>query len=169
MVTNDELEDEPGPVAVRRPVYDAAVKGKARFTLPPDLARSGVDPAQLEMSRAELRFGLSDPRGLGANPRVVVSGQGLRMLPGGGSSGGANGFPFDIGYDGEYQQIYAASAFPGPVVISQIAFTSISLSFNTARMVSTSPPGSTTTPSFVSLSKRTVQFCWKAVTGMIPA
>ena len=73
-------------------VYDAAVKGKARFTLPPDLARSGVDPAQLEMSRAELRFGLSDPRGLGANPRVVVSGQGLRMLPGGGSRGGRGFF-----------------------------------------------------------------------------
>ncbi|HET7604525.1 MAG TPA: inner membrane CreD family protein, partial [Sphingomicrobium sp.] len=45
-------------------VYDAAVNGRARFVLPPDLARSGVDPAAMDLSRAELRFGLSDPRGL---------------------------------------------------------------------------------------------------------
>ena len=73
-------------------VYDAAVSGKARFVLPPDLARSGVDPDQMDMSRAELRFGLSDPRGLGANPRVVAAGRSLRMLPGGGSSGGRGFF-----------------------------------------------------------------------------
>jgi len=73
-------------------VYDAAVSGKARFALPPDLARSGVDPAQMDLSRAELRFGLSDPRGLGANPRVAASGRGLRMLPGGGSGGGRGFF-----------------------------------------------------------------------------
>lgn len=73
-------------------VYQAAVSGKARFALPPDLARSGVDPARMDLSRAELRFALSDPRGLGANPRVVVAGQPLRMLPGGGSSGGRGFF-----------------------------------------------------------------------------
>ena len=53
-------------------VYDARVSGKARFAFPPDLARTGVDPSQMDLSRAELRFGLSDPRGLGANPRVNV-------------------------------------------------------------------------------------------------
>jgi inner membrane protein len=73
-------------------VYDAATSGRARFALPPDLQRSGVDPAQMDMSRAELRFGLSDPRGLGANPRVIVAGRPLRMLPGGGSSGGRGFF-----------------------------------------------------------------------------
>ena len=73
-------------------VYDAAVAGKARFALPPDLARSGVDPSQMDMSRAELRFGLSDPRGLGANPRAAAGGRGLRMLPGGGSGGGRGFF-----------------------------------------------------------------------------
>jgi inner membrane protein len=69
-------------------VYDAGVSGRARFALPPDLTRSGVDPAQMDMSRAELRFGLSDPKGLGANPRVAVGGHPLRMLPGAGSGGG---------------------------------------------------------------------------------
>jgi inner membrane protein len=73
-------------------VYDALVKGTARFAFPPDLARTGVDPSQMDLSRAELRFGLSDPRGLGANPRVAVAGQPLRLQPGAGSSGGRGFF-----------------------------------------------------------------------------
>jgi len=73
-------------------VYDANVTGKARFALPPDLARTGVDLAQMDMGRAELRFGLSDPRGLGANPRVTVAERPLRLLPGGGSGGGRGFF-----------------------------------------------------------------------------
>ena len=73
-------------------VYDARVSGKARFAFPPDLARSGVTPDQMDMSRAELRFGLSDPRGLGANPRVNAGGKPLRLQPGGGSSGGRGFF-----------------------------------------------------------------------------
>jgi inner membrane protein len=73
-------------------VYGAQVSGKARFAFPPDLARTGVDPSQMDLSRAELRFGLSDPRGLGANPRVNVDGQPLRLQPGGAGSGGRGFF-----------------------------------------------------------------------------
>jgi len=73
-------------------VYDAHMSGRARFAFPPDLARTGVQPAQMDMGRAELRFGLSDPRGLGANPRVVADGRPLRLQPGGGSSGGRGFF-----------------------------------------------------------------------------
>jgi len=73
-------------------VYDARMSGKARFAFPPDLARSGVTPQQMDMSRAELRFGLSDPRGLGANPRVIADGAPLRLQPGGGSNGGRGFF-----------------------------------------------------------------------------
>jgi inner membrane protein len=73
-------------------VYDAKVKGSARFALPPDLARTGVDPATMDLSRAELRFSLSDPRGLGANPSVLAGGRPLRLLPGGGSNGGRGFF-----------------------------------------------------------------------------
>ena len=73
-------------------VYDARISGKARFAFPPDLARTGVDPAEMDMSRAELRFAISDPRGLGANPRVSVDGRPLRLQPGGGSSGGRGFF-----------------------------------------------------------------------------
>jgi inner membrane protein len=73
-------------------VYDAHVKGAARFAFPADLARTGVQPAQIDLARAELRFGLTDPRGLGANPRVTANGQALRLQPGGGSSGGRGFF-----------------------------------------------------------------------------
>ncbi len=73
-------------------VYDAGASGRARFAFPPDLARTGVQLAQMDLTRAELRFGLSDPRGLGANPRVAVAGRPLRLQPGGGSSGGRGFF-----------------------------------------------------------------------------
>jgi inner membrane protein len=73
-------------------VYDAQTSGKARFAFPPDLARTGVQANQMDLSRAELRFGLSDPRGLGANPGVAAGGKPLRLQPGGGSSGGRGFF-----------------------------------------------------------------------------
>lgn len=73
-------------------VYEAQVSGKARFAFPPDLARLSIKPADMMLDRAELRFGLSDPRGLGANPRVVADGQPLRLQPGGGSNSGGRGF-----------------------------------------------------------------------------
>ena len=75
-------------------VYDATAVGAARFAFPPDLARYGVDPAKLDLGRAELRFGLSDPRGLGANPSVVIEGRPLRLQPGGGSGPGKGFFAF---------------------------------------------------------------------------
>ena len=73
-------------------VYDAGASGRARFAFPPDLGRTGVELAQMDLARAELRFGLSDPRGLGANPKVTAAGQPLRLQPGGGSSGGRGFF-----------------------------------------------------------------------------
>ena len=73
-------------------VYDARASGQARFAFPPDLARTGVELGQMDLARAELRFGLSDPRGLGANPRVSVAGKPLRLQPGGGSGGGRGFF-----------------------------------------------------------------------------
>ncbi len=79
-------------------VYAATVEGGARFTLPPDLERSGIDPSRLDLSRAELRFGVSDPRGLGANPRVTAGAGALRLEPGGGT-GATGGAGFFAGLD----------------------------------------------------------------------
>ncbi len=74
-------------------VYEAAVRGRARFAIPQDLARLGVAPESLDLARAELRFGLSDPRGLGANPRITAGGEALRLQPGGGTgASGGSGF-----------------------------------------------------------------------------
>ena len=69
-------------------VYEAAVRGRARFAIPQDMERFGVAAADLDFGRAELRFGLSDPRGLGSNPRVTLGGQPLRLQPGGGGNSG---------------------------------------------------------------------------------
>jgi inner membrane protein len=75
-------------------VYEATVTGKARFAMPQDLARFGVALADMALDRAELRFGLTDPRGLyGPPPSVSVGGQALRLQPGGGTSQtGGSGF-----------------------------------------------------------------------------
>lgn len=64
-------------------VYEATVAGQARFTLPRDLSRYGIEPGSLMLDRAELRFGLSDARGLfGAPPQVKIAGQTLVLQPG---------------------------------------------------------------------------------------
>jgi inner membrane protein len=73
-------------------VYDARNVGRARFAFPADLERTGVDAAQLDLGHAELRFSLSDPRGLGANPQVTVAGQPVRLQPGSGSGAGRGFF-----------------------------------------------------------------------------
>ena len=75
-------------------VYDATAKGAARFAIPADFGRYGVELAALDWARAELRFGLSDPRGLGTNPRVRVDGRPARLQPGGGSGPGKGFFAF---------------------------------------------------------------------------
>lgn len=75
-------------------VFDAVASGSARFAFPTDLARYGVDPTKLDLTGAELRFGLSDPRGLGANPTVTVDGHPLKLQPGGGSGPGKGFFAF---------------------------------------------------------------------------
>jgi inner membrane protein len=72
-------------------VYEAAVSGRARFAMPADLARFGVAPGDLALERAELRFGLSDPRGLfGKPPQVTIAGRPLRLQPGGGTRASNN-------------------------------------------------------------------------------
>jgi inner membrane protein len=73
-------------------VYDARNSGRARFALSEDFARIGVDASQMDFARAELRFSVSDPRGLSANPQVSVNGHALRLQPGSASSGGRGFF-----------------------------------------------------------------------------
>lgn len=68
-------------------VYEAKVSGRSRFAMPADLSRFGVAVSDMALDRAELRFGLSDARGLfGQPPRVSVGGRQLRLQPGGGAA-----------------------------------------------------------------------------------
>jgi inner membrane protein len=78
-------------------VYEATASGEARFALPADLARFGVTPERLYFDRAELRFGLSDARGLfGPPPAVRADGRPLALQPGKGlaQAGGSGFFAF---------------------------------------------------------------------------
>tara|TARA_R100001244_G_scaffold44182_8_gene39954 strand:- start:18155 stop:19570 length:1416 start_codon:yes stop_codon:yes gene_type:complete len=63
-------------------VYDTAMTGSATFRLPDDLDRYGVALDQIDFDRAELRFGLSDARGLAGDNEVKVNGEMLELQPG---------------------------------------------------------------------------------------
>lgn len=76
-------------------VYEARNRGSARFALPADLSRWGTTQGALALDRAELRFGVSDARGLfGPPPRVTAGGRALVLQPGKGpaETGGAGFF-----------------------------------------------------------------------------
>ncbi len=73
-------------------VYDADISGSASFRLPPDAARI-VDLATLEYDKAELRFGVADPRGLKPANRITIDGQPAPAQPGNGvAATGGSGF-----------------------------------------------------------------------------
>ncbi len=63
-------------------VYDTNVTGSARFQLPDDLERNGIAMEDIAFDRAELRFGLSDARGLAGDNRVSINGESLTLKPG---------------------------------------------------------------------------------------
>src|SRR3990170_5402175 len=54
----------------RSVIFRAALSGTARFQLPAELAVDGVRRDALLLDQAELRFGVSDPRGLQQDARV---------------------------------------------------------------------------------------------------
>src|SRR5690606_22793191 len=83
-------------------VYQAALAGNARFELPADLDRLGVERGRLVLDQAELRFGVSDPRGLQTDASVTVGGRPVGLQPGKGlvASGDA-GFHGVITWDGQ--------------------------------------------------------------------
>lgn len=73
-------------------VYDADISGSASFRLPADAARI-VDLATLEYDKAELRFGVADPRGLKPANRITIDGQPVPAQPGNGvAATGGSGF-----------------------------------------------------------------------------
>ena len=86
------LETRLDPERRQRSIYEAIVytatnAGQAVYRLPADLARYGVDPATLAFDRAELRFGLSDMRGI-QQAMIRFDGEPIELTPGGGDRAG---------------------------------------------------------------------------------
>jgi inner membrane protein len=96
------LEPETRSYSIYRSViYRAALNGTARFRLPADLAVDGVRRDQLLLDQAELRFGVSDPRGLQQDARVTAGGKAVALQPGKGvASSGGSGFHGKLAWDG---------------------------------------------------------------------
>ena len=67
-------------------VYEAQITGTARFTLPKAMERLGIGVDSLAFDRAELRFGVSDVRGLVGSPSLTLNGASLALEPGHGPS-----------------------------------------------------------------------------------
>ncbi len=82
-----KLDSTLNPEKKRRSIYEVIlyntdVTGSATFKLPDDLDRYGVTKDQIDFTRAELRFGLSDARGLAGDNKVSVDGKALKLQPG---------------------------------------------------------------------------------------
>ncbi|OCC23121.1 colicin resistance protein [Croceicoccus estronivorus] len=74
-------------------IYTSRLSGTASFALPEDLAKHGVRRDQLLLDQAELRFGVSDPRGLQSDASVTLDGTVLPLQPGKGvAASGNSGF-----------------------------------------------------------------------------
>ena len=95
------------PDRKRKSIYESVLfvaenVGKARFALPADFARYGIARDSLNLAGAELRFGISDARGLQADSKVVVNGTSLELQPGKGlSASGGSGFFTFVDWDAE--------------------------------------------------------------------
>ena len=89
------------PDRKRKSIYESVLfvadnSGTARFALPADFARYGIARNALNLAGAELRFGISDARGLQADSKVVINGTSLELQPGKGlaASNGSGFFTF---------------------------------------------------------------------------
>lgn len=82
-------------------IYKAKMSGTALFALPADLPRHGMQRDQLLLDQAELRFGVSDPRGLQSDARVSADGGPVALQPGKGvAATGNSGFYAFLDWDG---------------------------------------------------------------------
>lgn len=83
-------------------IYRAALDGNAQFSLPENLGVDGVRRDRLLLDEAELRFGVSDPRGLQQNASVTANGAPVALHPGKGlASSGNSGFYGALAWTGE--------------------------------------------------------------------
>ncbi|MFB0611239.1 cell envelope integrity protein CreD [Aurantiacibacter poecillastricola] len=92
-VTTELAPDRKGYAIYESVVYSAAMRGEARYVLTDELESLDIESSDLLLDEAELRFGISDPRGLTDGARVVVNGAAASLDPGGGlQAAGGSGF-----------------------------------------------------------------------------
>ncbi|APE28537.1 Inner membrane protein CreD [Aurantiacibacter gangjinensis] len=85
-------------------VYDSRHSGSAVFDVPDGLDRLGVEIEELLPDQAELRFGVSNPRGLTDGSSVSIDGEAAQLLPGNGPNAtGGSGFSTEVAWSGEEQ------------------------------------------------------------------
>ena len=89
------LETQLRPERKKKSIYESVLfvatnKGAARFAFPADFARYGIARESLNLAGAELRFGISDPRGLQNDSRVLANGIPLALQPGKGLAASNN-------------------------------------------------------------------------------
>lgn len=102
----NNVKTELKPDRKKKSIYESVLfvasnSGTARFSFPADFARYGIKPEALNLAAAELRFGISDARGLQADSRVVANGQALTLQPGKGlAASGGSGFFTPLEWDG---------------------------------------------------------------------
>lgn len=92
---NNAIQTQLKPDRKRKSIYEsvlfiAEISGEARFSLPDDFERHGIAREMLDFAGAEMRFGVSDARGLQTNSKVEVNGQLLELQPGKGLAASNN-------------------------------------------------------------------------------
>jgi inner membrane protein len=103
---SNSIKTELKPDRKKRSIYESVLfvaqnSGTARFALPADFARYGIPRDSLNLGGAELRFGISDARGLQADSKVLVNGAARELQPGKGLAASNNsGFFTFIDWDG---------------------------------------------------------------------
>jgi inner membrane protein len=103
---SNAMKTELKPDRKKKSIYESVLfvaqnDGKARFAFPADFDRYGIARESLNLNGAELRFGVSDARGLQADSKVTVNGVSRELQPGKGLAASANsGFFTFIDWDG---------------------------------------------------------------------
>ena len=103
---SNALKTQLKPERKKKSIYEsvlfvAANQGAARFAFPADFAQYGIPREALDLSAAELRFGISDARGLQNDSKVFANGVPLALQPGKGlSATNGSGFFSFVAWDG---------------------------------------------------------------------
>ncbi|MCC6480585.1 cell envelope integrity protein CreD [Sphingorhabdus sp.] len=103
---SNQMKTDLRPERKKKSIYESVLfvaenSGSARFALPADFARYGIARDSLNLAGAELRFGVSDARGLQADSHVEVNGTTLELQPGKGlAASGNSGFFTFIDWNG---------------------------------------------------------------------